>query len=138
MGKGGKPPLICDLSPYWMASPFVTEDRRNALRGAGERSKSCVPFNPPRSHGEKELRSIVSAWPVDRPRRWAAWVDEPESSAETEAIRACVRRSSPLGTAHWTRETAEQLNLEWTLRPRGRPAKRTAGSLGAIKELRPL
>jgi putative transposase len=76
-----------------------------------------------RTHGEKETRSILSAWPVDRPRRWTTWVDEPENVEETKAIRTCVRRSSPLGTLDWAQETAERLNLEWTLRPRGRPPK---------------
>ena len=65
-----------------------------------------------RMHGEKETRSILSAWPVDRPRRWTTWVDEPENVEETKAIRTCVRRSSPSGTDDWTQETAQRLNLE--------------------------
>jgi putative transposase len=81
-----------------------------------------------RTHGEKETRSILSAWPVDRPRRWTSWVDEPENVEEAKAIRTCVRRSSPLGTSDWTQETAERLNLEWTLRPRGRPPKEANGA----------
>ena len=81
-----------------------------------------------RKHGEKETRAILSPWPVDRPRRWTSWVDEPENAEEIKAIRACVRRSSPLGDADWTQETAEQLNLEWTLRPRGRPPKHAKGA----------
>ena len=76
-----------------------------------------------RMYGEKEARAILSHWPVDRPRSWTKWVDEPENAQETKAIPACVRRSSPSGTDDWTQETAQRLNLEWTLRPRGRPPK---------------
>jgi putative transposase len=76
-----------------------------------------------RNHGTKELRAILSPWPVDRPRGWASWVNQPQTPAETDAIRTCIRRSSPFGDVEWTRQTAEDLNLQWTLRPRGRPEK---------------
>jgi len=91
-----------------------------------------------RSHGPAELAAILSAWPVARPRRWAAWVDAPERSPETEMIRVCVRRSSPLGAADWARQTAARLELPWPLRPRGRPAKTPAATGDDGKELRPL
>jgi putative transposase len=81
------------------------------------------------------LKSILAAWPVDRPRDWARWVDEPQTAAETEAIRQCIRRSRPFGDAKWTLRTAERLNLDWTMHPRGRPPMRREG---ARKELRPL
>jgi len=88
-----------------------------------------------RRHGASELKSILAAWPVDRPRDWARWGDEPQTAAETEAIRQCIRRSRPFGDAKWTLRTAERLNLDWTMHPRGRPPMRREG---ARKELRPL
>ena len=76
-----------------------------------------------RRHGPAELKALLAAWPVDRPRAWARWVDQPQTPAETEAIRTCIRRSRPLGDRIWTAHTAAVLNLVWTLRPVGRPAK---------------
>ena len=76
-----------------------------------------------RRHGPAELRGILNPWPVDRPRAWASWVDQPQSPAEVEALRTCIRRSRPLGDQAWTPRTAARLELDWTLRPRGRPSK---------------
>jgi putative transposase len=80
-----------------------------------------------RSNGDKELRSILSPWPIDRPRRWLSVVNEAQTDAEVDAIRLCVRRSGPFGDAGWTRQTAKKLNLQWTQRPRGRPKKTEKG-----------
>jgi putative transposase len=72
-----------------------------------------------RRSGPAELEAILSKWPVDRPRGWARWVNEPTDAVELERIRQCIRRSRPLGDAAWTLATAHKLSLEWTLRPRG-------------------
>jgi putative transposase len=75
----------------------------------------------------KELTSILSEWPVDRPRDWLRWVDEAANAKEIEAIRECVRRNRPYGEVAWTARTAGKLKLDWTIRPRGRPAKAKGG-----------
>ena len=76
-----------------------------------------------RRHGSAELKAILAAWPLDRPRGWSRWVDQPQTPAETEALRTCIRRSRPLGDSVWTPRTAAHLKLAWTLHPVGRPAK---------------
>ena len=76
-----------------------------------------------RRHGPADLRAILAPWPVVRPRNWARWVDQPQTPAEAEAIRTCIRRSRPLGDATWTPRTAAALHLAWTVHPRGRPPK---------------
>ena len=76
-----------------------------------------------RSANVKELKSILTDWPVDRPRDWAARVDEPTTGKEGEKIRECIRRSRPFGDEQWTARTAGRLHLAWTVRPRGRPAR---------------
>jgi putative transposase len=63
-------------------------------------------------------------WPVPYPCEWSAEVNAPQTEAELEAIRRCVRRGSPYGKACWVEQTAEQMGLQSTLRRRGRPAKR--------------
>jgi putative transposase len=73
----------------------------------------------------------MKQWPVETPARWAAWVDSAETEAELDALRACLRKSSPFGDEPWRQKTAEQLGLESTLRPRGRQR------VLAIKDSRP-
>ena len=52
---------------------------------------------------------------------WVERVNEPLSAKELEAVRHSARRGTPLGEAAWVESIARRLNLEATLRPRGRP-----------------
>jgi putative transposase len=45
-------------------------------------------------------------------------------SKELEALRQSFKRSAPYGSASSVQRTAQRLNLQWTLRPRGRPRVR--------------
>jgi len=45
----------------------------------------------------------------------------PQTEAELESLRRSVTRSAPFGDASWQQRTAKRLNLQSTLRPRGRP-----------------
>ena len=63
----------------------------------------------------------LKRWPVDVPRDWPAWVDRPETTAELESLRQSVKRGRPFGSERWQKRTAAKLELESTLRPRGRP-----------------
>jgi putative transposase len=68
---------------------------------------------PPRLH----------SWPVTRPSDWLTYVNQPAEAVEVDALRRCARRGCPYGDATWTAGIAEQLGLQSTLRPRGRPSK---------------
>ena len=72
--------------------------------------------------GSEEERALLGAWPVPRPEGWAAWVNEAQSVAELEALRRGVARGCPYGGEGWV---AAKLGLEVTLRPRGRPKKKS-------------
>ena len=50
-------------------------------------------------------------------------LNTPQTDAEGAAVRRSIVRGTPLGTEAWTRRTAERLDLESTVRPRGRPRK---------------
>ena len=67
--------------------------------------------------------SLLSDWPIDRPRDWAAYVNRPETPAELEALRRSVQRGAPYGGKNWIEKTARKLGLETALRSRGRPRK---------------
>ena len=45
------------------------------------------------------------------------------TAAESEAVRRSVRRGRPFRSPNWRKPTAVGLELEYTLRPQGRPKK---------------
>ena len=83
-----------------------------------------------REHGDEEARSVLSAWPADRPRDWLRRVNAAEARAELEALRLSAARGRPFGDAAWTERMLRRLGLENTVRPRGRPRKETPGKNG--------
>lgn len=86
-----------------------------------------------RRHGDDELRAVLSPWPIPRqpgkpgpmgePAGWLRLVNRAQTQAELDALRLCVKRGRPLGSARWTDRTAAKLGLASTLRPVGRPRK---------------
>ena len=66
---------------------------------------------------------LLSPWPLARPPRWAERVNQPLTSAELHAVRTSVNRGTPFGDQTWVQRIAQELNLQSTLRPRGRPKK---------------
>jgi len=96
---------------------------RNPLRARLVRDAVNWPWSSLGFADLKDPPNIPLDSPVDRPRGWARTVNEPQSTAELEALRRSVQRGTPFGLLHWTRRTAERLGLESTLNPRGRPRK---------------
>lgn len=74
-------------------------------------------------HAGAPLRPWLHPWPVDRPRRWVAAVNQPMDEAVLQGVRGSVTRGVPLGGDRWRARVADRLGLETTLRPRGRPRK---------------
>jgi 1,2-phenylacetyl-CoA epoxidase PaaB subunit len=68
---------------------------------------------PPRQRRKPERTPIFS-------------VDAPQTEAELEAMRECIRRRPPYGDSAWVERAARQLGLEASLRPRGRPPRKGA------------
>jgi len=62
-------------------------------------------------------------WPVRRASRWIHRVNELLIHPEIKTVGKSAQRGRPLGDAARLESTARQLNLESTIRPRGRPAK---------------
>ena len=56
-------------------------------------------------------------------RDWLKIVNTPQSKKELDQVRLSVTRSRPYGDGAWTRQTANALDLEHTLRNEGRPPK---------------
>jgi len=97
---------------------------RNALRAnLVPRAEDWLWCSLRRVEPEDPASPILAGWPLPRPPDWLEIVNRPESEAELAAIRKSLQRGSPFGSTTWTADTAKQLQIESTLRPRGRPKK---------------
>jgi putative transposase len=65
----------------------------------------------------------LDPWPVMMPGNWVELVNTPQTQAELKALRHAVARISPFGSPAWCARTAQQLGLQATMRPQGRPRK---------------
>ena len=72
---------------------------------------------------EPEAR-LLSPWPRSRLRGWVDCASQPLSEQELKAVRLSANRGHPLGDEVWVESIARRLNLESTMRPRGRPRVR--------------
>jgi putative transposase len=81
-----------------------------------------------RCEGSDELRALLSDWPVERPRKWVALVNEPMTEKEVEAIQTCLARNRPYGDDRWQEVQAKRLGLMHTLRREGRPKATRRGA----------
>ena len=71
----------------------------------------------------------LSPYATVRQRRWAQKVHLPEADATMAAIRRSNESGLPFGETGWVRRLADRLDLDLTIRPRGRPRKVAATSL---------
>jgi len=96
---------------------------RNALRAGLVARAEDWPWGSLQHRVRRSRGPLLADWPLPQPTDWTEYVNLPQTEAEVEAIRRCVRRGSPYGSPAWAVRTAKQLGLESTLRRRGRPRK---------------
>ena len=77
-----------------------------------------------RQHSGTQPVIPLADWPLPMPSDWLAIVNRPETEAELAALRQSVNRSAPFGNPDWQKQIARRYNIEYTLRPRGRPKKK--------------
>jgi len=58
-----------------------------------------------------------------RQKRWSAYVHQRPTDDELKAIRHSTASGLPYGDSRWVKRLARKLNLDLTIRPRGRPRK---------------
>jgi hypothetical protein len=84
------------------------------------------------THGLGETNELIdrlityedlSPLPKVRARKWAEKVHRPMDAAVLDAIRRSNATGLPYGDEAWTRRLAKRLDLDLTIRPRGRPRK---------------
>jgi putative transposase len=64
---------------------------------------------------------LLDVGPLPLPKSWQRRVQSPQTDAELESVRRSVVRGAPFGESSWQNRTAKRLDLQSTLRPRGRP-----------------
>ncbi|MBK8207721.1 MAG: transposase [Planctomycetes bacterium] len=106
------------------ASPGVA---RSTAKGTGTASRSLSPLLSP--HPEETPAQPLSHWlvrgPTPRPQPWLRFVNREEEAEQLAKLREAVNRGTPFGNEAWQKNAARKLGLESTLRPRGRPTKRS-------------
>jgi putative transposase len=109
----------------------------NPLRaGLVERAED-YPWTSYRAHGSGETDPLVdplityeelSPYAKIRERKWAEKVHLPIADATLARIRRSAITGLPYGSDAWVNRLAKRLDLDLTIRPRGRPRKQTATS----------
>jgi putative transposase len=74
-----------------------------------------------RDHAAAPVGKLLARWPVERRRDWVDHVNEPLTAKEIERMALSLKRGRPFGDDRWVIGTAAKLNLEYSLRPEGRP-----------------
>lgn len=64
---------------------------------------------------------LIDKIPLELPNDWSRYVDMSSTNEETEEISKCVSRGCPYGVPIWQVQISDELGLESTLKPRGRP-----------------
>ena len=65
--------------------------------------------------------TLLSSWPIPRPRGWIERVNQPRTEKELSTVRDSANRGCPFGDLEWVESTVKRLGLQSTVRPRGRP-----------------
>ncbi len=97
---------------------------RNPLRANLATRAEAWNWSSLRERLNGEPSELIHPSPVTLPRDWLARVNRAQSKAEEESLRRSIQRGTPFGSDHWTKLTATRLDLQSTLRPRGRPRKK--------------
>jgi putative transposase len=110
---------------------------RNPLRCNMVEHAAAWPWSSLSKRKDNELPKWLlptRKWPTPYREDWEHWVNLPQTAAEEAALLNCIKRGRPYGSDRWIAQTAEALNLQSTLRPRGRPQVRPKPN----KDSRPL
>jgi putative transposase len=73
--------------------------------------------------GIDKARLRISAGPVPLPPQWGRLVDLLPNEPDLKKLENCMRRGCPYGHEDWIDKVVKEMDLESTLRPRGRPKK---------------
>ncbi len=94
--------------------------RAGLVRSHQEWEWSSAPRRGKKLSGTQPQLSLP---PIPLPKQWDKQLDKEFPSEVLDKILHCIQRGCPYGESKWVEKTAIRLQLESTLRPRGRPKK---------------
>lgn len=98
---------------------------RNALRAKLIKRAENWQWGSAWRRIHKKDKNLIDVWPVDFPKNYLQWLNEPEPDELLERLRTSVNRSQPFGSTSWSDRIIKKFNLETTVKSRGRPGKGT-------------
>jgi REP-associated tyrosine transposase len=138
----------CSSGHVWQGrfkSPVIQDDEHvltvlryieaNPLRAGIVADASEYPWSSYRAHGRGDANALLSPLvtyeqlsptPAARQRKWREKVHRPMKEAATAAVRRSVETGLPYGNPQWVTRLADKLDLDLTIRPRGRPPKQAS------------
>ena len=96
-------------------------ERNPVLAKIAKRVESWKWGSGYRRLGTAKQRALLADSPVDLPRNYRAWINDPEPSEALSVIRKSIRKGIPYGVDSWRSRMVERHNLVQTLREPGRP-----------------
>jgi putative transposase len=97
---------------------------RNPVRANLVPSAKDWQWSSFRGRMKKISNPIIDIPPIDLLNDWSEFVNQPLTEKELESIRYSVNRQAPFGSVKWKKKICKELELDHTLRPRGRPKKK--------------
>ena len=76
-----------------------------------------------RKYGSPKQKDLLALWPVQKPKDYIIWLNQPQSEDEENIIKNSIQRGSPYGDGSWGKNIINKFNLEMTVRSKGRPKK---------------
>ena len=71
----------------------------------------------------RRKRILTDGAPIELPKEWERYVDEPFGITEIDRLRMSVNRQTPFGDTTWQMKVCREFGLESTIKRRGRPKK---------------
>jgi putative transposase len=102
----------------------------NPLRARIAARAEDYPWSSYRAHGLGEANELLdplipyeqlSPYAAVRARKWSEQVHQPLPESTLEAIGRSNESGRPYGSPRWVERLAKRLDLDLTIRPRGRP-----------------
>jgi putative transposase len=129
-------------------SPVIQDDQHlltvlryieaNPLRAKIVKRAENYPWSSYQAHGVGAASELVDSLvtyeeispnPIIRRRRWAEKVHRPIQDSILASIRRSSESGRPYGDQAWVRRLAKRLDLDLSIRPRGRPRKTDRAAL---------
>jgi putative transposase len=111
----------------------------NSLRAKVVRRAEDYRWSSYRAHGLGEPNELIdrlinyeelSPYATVRQRQWAAKVHRVMEHDRLQEIRRSSATGLPYGSSDWAKRLAKRLDLDFTIRPRGRPRKTNSPTAG--------